>query len=105
MLGMPLFLKLLSTVGMVAMLWVGGHIVVYGAHELGLKAPELWAQGVTEAARAAAPLAPGLVAWVVRAALDAVAGLAVGAVVAPLVSHVLAPAASRLKALWPGKAA
>ncbi len=104
-LGMPLFLKLLSTVGMVAMLWVGGHIVVYGAYELGLKAPELWAQGVTEAARAAAPLAPGLVAWVVRAALDAVAGLAVGAVVAPLVSHVLAPAASRLKALWPGKAA
>jgi len=28
---LPLFLKTLSTVGMVAMLWVGGHIVIHGA--------------------------------------------------------------------------
>ncbi len=104
-LGMPVFLKLLSAVGMVAMLWVGGHIVVHGAYELGLKAPELWVQGVTESAGAAVPLAQGFVAWVVRAAIDAVAGLAVGAAVAPLVSHVLAPLVGRLKALRAPKAA
>jgi uncharacterized protein len=104
-LGMPVFLKLLSTVGMVAMLWVGGHIVIHGAYELGLKAPEQWVQGVTDAARAAAPAAQGFVAWVVRAAIDAVVGLAVGAVVAPLTDKLLAPAFGRLKSLWPAKAA
>jgi predicted DNA repair protein MutK len=87
-LGMPLFLKVLSTVGMVAMLWVGGHIVIHGAYELGLKAPELWVQDVTAMARAATPVSPGFVAWVVRAAIDAVVGLAVGAVVAPLAAAV-----------------
>jgi uncharacterized protein len=97
---MPVFLKLLSTVGMVAMLWVGGHIVIHGAYELGLKAPEQWVQGVTDAARAAAPAAQGFVAWVVRAAIDAVVGLAVGAVVAPLSAHVLAPALGQLKSWW-----
>jgi predicted DNA repair protein MutK len=102
-LGMPVFLKVLSTVGMVAMLWVGGHIVIHGAYELGLKAPELWVQGLTDAARAATPLAPGLVAWVARAAIDAVFGLAVGALVAPIASKIIGPAFNRLKSLWPGK--
>ena len=103
-LGMPVFLKVLSTVGMVAMLWVGGHIVIHGAYELGLKPPELWVQGLTDAARAATPLAPGFVAWVVRAAIDAVIGLAVGALVAPIASKVIGPALGKLKLLWPGKA-
>jgi predicted DNA repair protein MutK len=100
-LGMPLFLKVLSTVGMVAMLWVGGHIVIHGAYELGLKAPEQWVQGVTALARAATPVSPAFVAWIVRAAIDATAGLAVGAVVAPLTRTVLGPALARLKSLWP----
>jgi predicted DNA repair protein MutK len=102
-LGMPVFLKVLSTVGMVAMLWVGGHIVIHGAHELGLEAPELWVQDLTDAARAATPLAPGLVAWVVRAAIDAVLGLAVGALVAPIASRIIGPTFGQLKSLWPGK--
>lgn len=98
-LGMPVFLKVLSTVGMVAMLWVGGHIVIHGAYELGLKAPELWVQGLTDAARAATPLAQGLVAWVVRAAVDAVLGLVVGALVAPIASKIIGPAINQLKSL------
>ena len=100
-LGMPLFLKVLSTVGMVAMLWVGGHIVIHGADELGLTAPEQWVQGVTALARAATPVSPDFVAWIVRAAIDATAGLAVGAVVAPLAGKVLGPTLARLKSLWP----
>jgi len=104
-LGMPLFLKVLSTVGMVAMLWVGGHIVIHGAYELGLKAPEQWVQSVTALARAATPVSPGFVAWVVRAAIDAVVGLAVGAVVAPLAGKVLSPAVVRLKSIWSGRGA
>jgi predicted DNA repair protein MutK len=99
-LGMPVFLKVLSAVGMVAMLWVGGHIVIHGLYELGLKAPELWVQGLTDAASAATPLAPGFVAWVVRAAIDAVLGLAVGALVAPIASKIIGPAFGHLKSLW-----
>jgi predicted DNA repair protein MutK len=104
-LGMPSFLKILSTVGMVAMLWVGGHIVIHGAYELGLKAPEQWVQEVTTLARAAAPMSPGFVAWVVRVAIDAVVGLAVGALVAPLAGKVLGPTLGKLKSLWPGSGA
>ena len=36
---MPIVLSTLSWVGMVAMLWVGGHIILVGADELGLHAP------------------------------------------------------------------
>jgi hypothetical protein len=38
--GMPPFLKLLSIIGMLAMLWVGGGIILHGLAELGWKAPE-----------------------------------------------------------------
>jgi uncharacterized protein len=102
-LGMPVFLKILTYVGMLAMLWVGGHIVIHGAYELGWKAPEQWVQGVSDAAKAASPLAQGFVGWLVRAAIDAVIGLVIGAVVAPLADKLLAPAFARLMALLPRK--
>jgi predicted DNA repair protein MutK len=104
-LGMPLFLTVLSTVGMVAMLWVGGHIVIHGAYELGLKAPEQWAQDLTALARTASAAFPGLVAWVARAVIDAAVGLAVGGLVAPLAANVLGPVVGRLKSLWSARAA
>ena len=37
--GMPKVLKVLSTVGIVAMLWVGGHIILVGFDELGWHGP------------------------------------------------------------------
>src|ERR687893_2104563 len=37
--GMPKLLALLSTVGVVAMLWVGGHILLVGVDELGWHGP------------------------------------------------------------------
>ena len=36
-LGMPIFLQVLSFIGMIAMLWVGGGILVHGLHEIGVK--------------------------------------------------------------------
>ena len=36
---MPVVLSVLSTVGIAAMLWVGGHILLVGLDELGLPAP------------------------------------------------------------------
>lgn len=90
-LGMPYFLKLLSFVGMIAMLWVGGGILIHGMHELGLHAPE---QAVHHAAEAVAKLVPAIesiLVWLVSAGLAAVLGVIIGALVDPLTRHVLTP--------------
>lgn len=83
--GMPRLLALLSTVGVVAMLWVGGHILLVGLDDLG--ASFLY-DGVHAAEEAAAGLIDaigGVIAWIVNTALSAVLGLVVGgAIVAVL---------------------
>lgn len=87
--GMPVLLSLLGTVGMLAMLWVGGGIITHGLHELGVHGPEEWLNHVSEAAGAVVPAARGAVAWLVKAALSAVIGLAIGAVTAPVFKRIL----------------
>jgi predicted DNA repair protein MutK len=95
--GMPGFLKLLSLVGLVAMLWVGGGIVVHGLHELGVHGPEAWITGVGAGAGRALPAVNGFVKWLVSTALSAVVGLALGVVLGVLVDRVFAPAVKALK--------
>jgi predicted DNA repair protein MutK len=80
-------LAALSTVGTVAMLWVGGHILLVGTDTLGWHAPyalvhhaEEWVQHVEAVG--------GVLAWLVNTAISAMIGLVVGAVVAA-VMHVL----------------
>ena len=89
--GMPILLSLLGTVGMLAMLWVGGGIVTHGLHELGVHAPEEFVQHIGALAAGALAVAPGAVAWIVTAAIYAVIGLVLGALVAP-VGHKVLPA-------------
>jgi uncharacterized protein len=90
--GMPVFLKGLSLVGMVAMLWVGGGILVHGLYELGITAPETTIKGWGEALSANTGALKGFLGWLVGASVSAVIGVVVGALVDPLVTHVLAPA-------------
>jgi hypothetical protein len=78
--GMPKFLSVLSTVGIVAMLWVGGHILLVGADDLGLHAPYDLVHHAEEAV-AGAPALGGLLAWLTNTLASAVVGLLVGAVV------------------------
>ncbi|MFN3260917.1 MAG: DUF808 domain-containing protein [Pikeienuella sp.] len=74
-LGMPYVLSVIATVGTAAMLWVGGSILVHGAHELGLHAPyEL----IQHAAEAVGSVAGGAAEWAVTAGLDGIVGLLVG---------------------------
>ena len=73
--GMPPFLKILSIVGMMAMLWVGGGIIIHGAKELGWPRPE---ELIHHAATAAAA-GSGAIAWTVQAAISGLFGLALGA--------------------------
>lgn len=82
--GMPVFLKFLSYVGMVAMLWVGGGILVHGLHELGYPAAEKTIHHLAESVAQNLPALVGFVTWLVSAGIAAIIGLIVGAMVAPL---------------------
>jgi len=96
-LGMPVFLKVLSLVGMVAMLWVGGGILIHGLHELGVHAPE---EAVHHAAQFVAGMIPTMKSfftWLVGAFIAGVLGVIVGALVDPLANHVLIPGFQVLK--------
>ncbi len=85
---MPRLLGLLATVGTVAMLWVGGGIILHGTDVLGLHAPAELAHGAQHAvAQAAGPLG-GVLGWLAYVVLSAIVGLALGAVVAVVV-HLL----------------
>ena len=74
-LAMPTVLSILATVGTAAMLWVGGSILVHGAHELGLHGPY---DLIHHAAEAVGAVAGGAAEWAVTAGLDGVVGLLVG---------------------------
>ncbi len=79
--GMPKLLALLSTVGVVAMLWVGGHILLVGSDELGWHGPYALVHAAEEAVADAVPTLGGVLAWLVNTLASAVIGLAVGALV------------------------
>jgi uncharacterized protein len=86
--GMPKLLAALSVIGTVAMLWVGGHILLVGTDELGWHAPYGIVHHWEEAVRHAVGAGGGLLAWLVNTAASAVIGLVVGAIVVTI-AHVL----------------
>ncbi len=79
--GMPKLLALLSTVGIAAMLWVGGHILLVGLDDLGLGALYDAVHHVEEAVADATGALGGLAGWLVNTAASAALGLLVGAAV------------------------
>jgi predicted DNA repair protein MutK len=78
---MPVLLAVLSTVGTVAMLWVGGGIVLHSLHEIGLHGPSDWAHGVQHAVEVGTGALGGVLGWFTYAALSALFGLALGAII------------------------
>ncbi|MBC9226928.1 DUF808 family protein [Aeromicrobium sp. 636] len=85
---MPKVLSALSVIGIAAMLWVGGHILLVGTDDLGwhwlygkVHDLEHWIADVM-------PVADGAFEWVGNTAASAVLGLVVGAVVVALVTGV-----------------
>ncbi|MGJ3507260.1 DUF808 domain-containing protein [Enemella sp. A6] len=84
---MPVILAVLSGVGMVAMMWVGGHILIDGAHKLGWSLPHHLVHLAADPA-AGVPGVGGFLSWLVATALSAVVGLLVGAVVV-VIMHLL----------------
>ncbi len=79
---MPRLLTALSAIGTLAMLWVGGHILVDGAKKLGFKPPYEAIHAVEHAVHGAAGALGGVLGWLANSALSGIVGLILGAVVA-----------------------
>ena len=85
---MPVLLRWLAIIGTVAMLWVGGHILLVGADSLGWHGPYALLHHAQEAVAHSVAVVGGTLAWLTETLGSAVAGLAVGAVVV-LIMHLI----------------
>ncbi|MFN5086494.1 MAG: DUF808 domain-containing protein [Novosphingobium sp.] len=79
---MPKLLTTLSVVGTLAMLWVGGHIMVDGAKKLGFKPPYEAIHAVEHAVHEATGALGGVLGWLTNSTLSGIVGLILGTIVA-----------------------
>lgn len=84
--GMPKLLSVLTVVGTAAMLWVGGHILLVGAHELGWHWPYELVHDLEHHVEDVAAVG-GVLAWVVNTLASAVVGIVIGTVIAQVVAR------------------
>ena len=86
---MPKLLTVLSLVGTIAMLWVGGGIILHGLEELGVHAPADIAHGIQHAVQEASGALSGVLGWVTYAAVSALVGMALGFLIAIVLHKML----------------
>jgi predicted DNA repair protein MutK len=84
--GMPILLSTIATVGVAAMLWVGGHIIMVGLDDLGWHGPYDLVHHLQHKVEHAVDSLSSALGWLTNTALSAVIGVIVGAV-AVLVMH------------------
>jgi predicted DNA repair protein MutK len=78
---MPVVMSVLSTVGIAAMIWVGGHILLVGLDDLGVSGPYDAVHHLEESVRHALGAAGRVAAWLTNTAASAALGLIAGAIV------------------------
>ena len=78
---MPIILNALSVIGIAAMIWVGGGIILHGMHEFHITPLPEMLDHVSESAGAAVPSLSGLVTWVVHAIGSGIFGVIIGGVI------------------------
>ncbi|WP_104111431.1 DUF808 domain-containing protein [Arthrobacter sp. N199823] len=83
--GMPILMSVLGKVGVVAMLWVGGHLLLVGMDELGFHAPYGFVHHMEILVHDATGSAGAVLGWLVNTAFSCVAGFIVGCVVTAVV--------------------
>ena len=86
---MPKVLVALSVIGTVAMLWVGGGILLHGTHEVGVHGLYDATHGLEEAVASTTGSAGGLLGWLTYAGLSALLALVVGAIIAFVLHKVI----------------
>ena len=82
---MPIVFRALSIVGTAAMLWVGGHLLLANAAEVGFGAPMELVHHITHGING------GFLLWLVDALLSAIFGIAGGIVILAVMSVVAKP--------------
>jgi uncharacterized protein len=75
--GMPKLLAALSTIGTAAMIWVGGHILLVGADELGWHSPYKFVHKLEEKVHDVGGIG-GVLGWFTNTLASAIVGFAVG---------------------------
>lgn len=85
----PKLLVALSVIGTLAMLWVGGGIIVHGTHEVGFHLIYDVIHGAEYAVKGATGGAGGVLGWLTYAGLSAVLGLVLGSIIAFVLHKVL----------------
>ena len=78
---MPRLMAALSVVGIAAMIWVGGGIIVHGLEEFGFAGLAHGIHDVAEVAGHATPALGGIVEWTIGAAGAGLVGLVIGALI------------------------
>ena len=86
---MPKVLTALSVIGTAAMLWVGGHILIVGAHELGWDWPYDVVHDAEESVHDVGGIG-GLLGWLINTAISAVVGFVVGSIIATIADRIKA---------------
>jgi predicted DNA repair protein MutK len=87
--GMPKLLTALTVIGTAAMLWVGGHILLVGMHDLGVDVLYDAVHHLEDAAKDATGALGGVVKWLVDTLASALLGLAVGGLLVLVMSLTL----------------
>jgi uncharacterized protein len=85
---MPIVLSVLSTVGIAAMLWVGGHILLVGVDELGFAPPYAFVHHLEVLVHDATGPLGGFLGWLTNTVGSAIVGAVVGALIVA-VMHLL----------------
>jgi predicted DNA repair protein MutK len=78
---MPKVMAALSTIGIAAMIWVGGGIIVHGLEAFGIAEPAHLIHDLALRTAHAAPVLHGLIEWTVGAAGSGLFGLGVGVLI------------------------
>ena len=86
---MPWLLTALSFIGTIAMLWVGGGIIVHGTHEIGFDVLYDIAHGAEYAVKSATGALSGLLGWATYAAISALIGLLLGFILVFVIHKVI----------------
>jgi hypothetical protein len=86
---MPKLLVALSFIGTIAMLWVGGGIILHGTHEIGFHLLSDLAHGAEHAVAGMSGALGGVLGWLTYAGVSAIFGLVLGAIIAVVLHKVL----------------
>jgi uncharacterized protein len=86
---MPKLLSVITVIGTIAMLWVGGHILLVGTHDLGFHPFYDFVHHLEEVAHDATGALGGVVGWLVNTLFSALIGLVVGGLIVLVLSLTL----------------